>query len=216
MRDNAESMGDPGTWETARELAKHLVIPVGPYTPRVPTPEEFNAVLPYILNRATTFYEPQYFCERAELALAHLLGMNVPRQGFPKADGYSRHGYDWEGYSRRGYDRDGYDREGYDADGYNRDGYNRENFDRYGFDRDGFNRTGCDRSGQTREAAIEELVRSWSDHYAAVIEAELLKRLPAPRNSPAPRAAARPRKVISRKTATPRGKVATPPKLAAV
>jgi hypothetical protein len=169
----AEEMGDPRTWETARALGKQLNFPVGPYDPRVPTPDEMNAVLPYLLNRATTFYEPKYFCANAELALANLLGVTVPRQGFPKQDGFSRHGYDWEGFNRRGLDMNGYNREGYDSNGFNKEGYNKAGLDYYGFDKEGYNAKGVDRSGHTREEAVQVLVGKWSPEFAAAIAAHV-------------------------------------------
>lgn len=173
MARDAETMGDPSTWDVARELGKQLIIPVGPYEPRVPTADEMNAVLPYLLDRATTFYEPRYFCENAELALANLLGMNVPRQGFPKKDGFSRHGYDWEGFNRDGLDLDGYNRQGLDRRGFNKDGFDKDGYNYYGYDKDGFNKKGRDQDGHTREERIAAQVNGWSDEFAAAIAAQV-------------------------------------------
>jgi hypothetical protein len=165
--------GDPGTWEAARELGKQLNFPVGPYEARVPTADEMNAVLPYLMDRAARHYEDKYYCENAEIALAHLLGINVPRQGFPRSDGFSRHNVDWAGFSREGYDRDGYDREGYDRYGFDRERYNKEGYNRDGFDRDGFNKKGRDWYGNTREEKVAAEVGGWSDEFAAAIVAHL-------------------------------------------
>lgn len=163
--------GDPGTWETARELGKQLAFPVGPYKPRVPTADEMNAVLPYLMDRATRHYESAYYCTNAEVAFAHLLGVNVPRQGFPRSDGYSRHNLDWEGYDKNGYDADGRNREGYNRYGFNREGYNKEGYDQYGFDREGFNKKGLDQNGLTRDEGVAKQVAGWSEEYAAAIAA---------------------------------------------
>lgn len=209
----SEEHDDPDTWRVARDLAKHLVIPVGPYDPRVPTPEEFNAVLPYLINRAAKFYRERYFCENAELTLAHLLGMNVPSQGFPEADGYSRKGYDWAGYTRDGFDANGYNREGFDRKGFDKKGRNAEGFDRYGYDVDGFNKDGINMNGKTRKEHIELLVSKWSDEFSALVAAEAMKRFPdlaeaeaEPQPEPT-KAKAQPRKATARPTrAAPRAK----------
>jgi hypothetical protein len=192
-------VGDPGTWEVARALGKQLIIPVGPYEPRVPTAEEMNAVLPYLINRATRHYEREYYCENAEVALAHLLGMNVPRQGFPRSDGYSRHNLDWEGYDKDGLDSAGRDREGFNRYGFNREGYNREGYDQYGYDKDGYDKDGRDRDGQTRDEALATLVGTWSPEFAAIIAEQINARMPAEKKTPAKRA---PRKAAAKKAAT--------------
>lgn len=153
-------VGDPGTWEVARELGKQLNIPVGPYEARVPTPEELNAVFLYILNRSMRFCASRGNCGEAELNFAHVFGINVPRQGFPTSEGWSRSGYDWTGYDRNGWHFEGYDREGYNRDGY---------------DRTGFNKAGRNFYGQTREQQVTADVAKWSDAYAALVAAHVAR-----------------------------------------
>lgn len=201
-------VGDPGTWEAARELGKQLNFPVGPYEPRVPTAEEMNAVLPYLLNRATRHYEDKYYCVNAEVALADLLGVNVPRQGFPRSDGYSRHGLDWNGFTKDGRDLDGYDREGYNRNGYDRRGYNRDGYNNYGYDHEGFNARGIDLNGSTREQVAAALVAGWSDDFAAAIAAhvaQLKAKEPVVVEEVAPKKAAKraPAKAAPKKKAAP-------------
>jgi hypothetical protein len=166
-------VGDPGTWEAARELGKQLTIPVGPYEPRIPTADEMNAVFLYLLDRATRHYEKQYYCDNAEVAFAHLFGMNVPRQGFPRSDGFSRHGFDWNGYNVAGFDANGYNREGFNKYGLDKEGYNKDGYNDYGYDREGFNIRGTDQNGRTREEYITDLVTGWSDDFAAAIAAHV-------------------------------------------
>lgn len=200
------------TWDAARELGKSLQFPVGPYEARVPTPAEMNAVLPYIVDRAARFFADKYYCENAEVTLSHVLGINVPRQGFPTSDGYSRHGLDWGGYSKDGYDRDGYDRNGFSRYNLDREGYDRNGYDRNGYDRAGFNARGRDYNNRTREEGVKLLVEGWSDNFAAVMAAHL-----AALNAPVEEAAA-PAKATKRavkKAAAPAKKAATPKKAAA-
>jgi hypothetical protein len=186
-------VGDPGTWEAARELGKQLIIPVGPYEARVPTPEEFNAVVPYIINRSMRFCALRGNCGEAELNLAHVLGINVPRQGFPLSDGYSRGGYDWEGFNR----------DGQGMDGFNRDGYNYN-----GYDRNGFNKAGRDAYGQTREQKVAADVAKWSDAYASLVAVHVAQLyIPEP-------AVEAPKKV-TKKAATKKDTAKTPKKAAA-
>ena len=150
-----------GTWDAARELGKQLNFPVGPYDPRVPTADEMNAVLPYIINRMAQFAADKYFCENAELTMAHVLGINTPRNGFPTADGYNpRTGRDWEGYNREGWDENGYNREGYDH---------------RGLDRHGFNKEGRNRNGKTREEMAKQEIAGWSDEHIAAVRAQLIQ-----------------------------------------
>lgn len=163
MAGLADVQGDRNTWETARELGKQLKFPVGPYEARVPTADEMNAVLPYLMDRMARFAADKYFCENAEITFAHVLGINVPRQGFPDSSGFNyKSGLDWEGYNRDGFDRNGYNREGFDYRGFNKEGYNKDGFDVRGFDRDGFNKDGRDRNGLTREEGAQKLVEDWS------------------------------------------------------
>lgn len=199
-------VGDPGTWETARALGKQLNFPVGPYEARVPTAEEMNAVLPYILDRATRHYEREYYCENAEVALAHLLGVNVPRQGFPRSDGFSRHNLDWNGFSRDGFDREGFNREGFNRNGYDRSGFDKDGYNRDGYDRDGFNRKGVDWYGKTREKLVAELVEGWSDEMAAAVAAHMIQQgvelvAPEPPKKAVKKAA---KKAVAPKKAPPR------------
>lgn len=185
MARDAEVAGNPGTWETARELGKQLKFPVGPYEARVPTADEMNAVLPYFMDRMSRFVTDKYFCENAELTFAHILGINVPAFGFPDSSGYNhntRHtrgyGRDWEGYDQHGYDQQGYNREGFDRNGCDKSGYNKDGYDRTGYDRDGFDKLGRDYNGRTREEHIQAIVNDWSDEFAAAIQAEVAKLLP--------------------------------------
>lgn len=176
MARMADVEGNPGTWEVARELGKQLNIPVGPYEARVPTAAEMNAVLPYIMDRVARFAADKYFCENAEITLAHVLGINTPREGFPDSTGFCyRTGRDYEGYDRNGRDRNGYDRDGYDGNGRDREGYNRDGYDREGYDREGYDQRGRDYDGRTREEAVAALVGGWSDDFAAVIAAHVAK-----------------------------------------
>lgn len=188
MERDAETAGGPGTWETARELGKQLKFPVGPYEPRVPTADEMNAILPYLMDRISRFITDKYFCENAELTFAHALGINVPAYGFPDSSGYnhnSRHtrgyGRDWEGYDEAGYNQQGFNREGLDRYGCDKEGYDKDGYDRSGYDRLGFNRDGRDYNGRTREEGIKQLVDGWSDEFAEAVFAEVAKlNLPEP------------------------------------
>lgn len=159
MAGLADVQGDRNTWDTARELGKQLKFPVGPYEARVPTADEMNAVLPYLMDRMARFAADKYFCENAEITFSHVLGINVPRQGFPDSSGYNyKSGLDWEGYNRDGYDREGYDRKG---------------FDRRGFGKDGYNAEGRDRNGHTREEAALALINGWSKQQLAAMKSQL-------------------------------------------
>lgn len=174
MAGLADVQGDRNTWDTARELGKKLNFPVGPYEARVPTADEMNAVLPYIMDRMARFAADKYFCENAEITFAHVLGINVPRQGFPDSSGYNyKSGLDWEGYTKDGYNREGYNREGYDYNGFDKAGYNKDGFDRRGFDREGYNSEGRDRNGRTREEGALDLINGWSKEHLAAIKAQL-------------------------------------------
>lgn len=174
MAGLADVQGDRNTWEAARELGKQLKFPVGPYEARVPTADEMNAVLPYLMDRMARFAADKYFCENAEITFSHVLGINVPRQGFPDSSGYNyKSGLDWEGYNRDGYDREGYNREGLDYRGFDRNGYNKDGFDRRGYDKDGYNVEGRDHNGHTREEAAVALVNGWSKQHLAAMKSQL-------------------------------------------
>lgn len=168
--------GNPGTWEAARELGKQLTFPVGPYEARVPTADEMNAVLPYIMDRMSRFVTDKYYCENAEVTLAHILGINVPRFGFPDSSGYNNnarnhngYGRDWEGFDRNGLDVNGRNREGRDRNGYDKDGLDKDGYNYYGRDKEGFDRKGRNQAGHTRDEAIQALVIGWSDDFAVAI-----------------------------------------------
>jgi hypothetical protein len=150
-----------------------------------------NAVLPYILDRATRHYEREYYCQNAEVALAHLLGVNVPRQGFPRSDGFSRHNLDWDGYGKDGLDARGFNREGFNRDGLNKDGYNKDGFDRHGYNKDGFDKNGRDHQGHTAEEKVAALVSDWSDDFAAAIAEHVAKLTQVEEAKPAKKAPAK-------------------------
>lgn len=193
--------GDPGTWRTARELGKELSFPVGPYEARVPTAEEMNVVLPYIMDRMARFARDKYFCENAEITFAHILGINVPRFGFPDSSGFNpKTGRDWEGRDRDGLDTNGLNREGFNRYGYDRDGFNKDGYNQDGFDKEGFNKEGLDWYGNSREQKIINQVTGWSDDFAAVIAAHVLQ-LKAAEPVVEPVVTETPKKAAARKTA---------------
>lgn len=202
----ADVTGDRNTWDAARELGKQLKIPVGPYEPRVPTADEMNAVLPYILDRMAKFAADKYYCENAELTMAHVLGINTPRQGFPTADGFNpRTGLDWEGYNRDGFDAGGFNRQGFNRRGFNREGRDAEGYNLYGYDQHGFDRNGRDDRGRTREEVAVEQVTQWSPQHLAAIRAKLIE---LGLDAPAPKVEAEAADVIklTKKTATQKAK----------
>jgi hypothetical protein len=186
-------VGDPGTWEAARELGKQLIIPVGPYEARVPTPEELNTVFLYLMNRSMRFCAVRGNCGEAELNFAHVFGINVPRQGFPTSEGWSRSGHDWNGFDRNGWHYDGFNREGYSRDGY---------------DRTGFNKAGRDYCGQTREQKVAAEIAKWSDAYAALVAAHVAQLY-------TPEPAVEAPKKATKKAATKKDAAKTPKKAAA-
>jgi hypothetical protein len=177
--------GDPRSWEKARELGKQLALPTGPYEARVPTADEMNAVLPYIMDRMARFAREKYFCENAEITFAHILGINAPRYGFPDSSGYNaKSGRNIEGFNRDGYDPNGFNKDGLDRYGFNRDGYDKNGYNRDGFDKYGFNAAGRDYYGNTREQLVTKEVTGWSDEFAAAIAAHLAQ-LEAAKEPPA-------------------------------
>lgn len=201
MAGLADVKGDPGTWEIARALGRELDFPVGPYEARVPTANEMNAVLPYIVDRFARFAAGKYFCENAEITLAHVLGITVPRQGFPDSSGYNpKTGLDWLGFNKDGFDQNGCDRTGFNRYGRDKDGFDREGYNQDGFDREGYNRKGTDWYGTSREAKVTAEVAGWTDMYAAAIAAHI-----ATLNVEAPPPAKAPtKKAATKKTATPK------------
>jgi hypothetical protein len=217
--------GDPGTWETARELGKQLTFPVGPYEARVPTADEMNAVLPYFMDRMSRFVTDKYFCDNAELTFAHILGINVPRFGFPDSSGFNnngRHsngyGRDWEGFDKNGLDHLGYNKEGRDQRGYDKEGFGEDGYNLYGRDREGFDKKGRDPDGRTRAEQVDTLIGTWSDDFAAAIAAHVAERLTTEPPAPTPAEKAT-KKAATAKKATPKkvaARKAVPAKRAAI
>jgi hypothetical protein len=167
-----------------------------------------NAVLPYLMDRMSRFIVDKYYCENAEIAFSHVLGINVPRFGFPDSSGYNNnarnptgYGRDWEGYDRRGYDINGFKRDGFNDRGFNKDGFNKDGYDRFGHDKDGFNKDGRDVNGHTREEHVATLVTGWSLEFAAAIAVHVAQRAAAePAVEPV---AAKPVKKAAAKKAAP-------------
>lgn len=112
-----------------------VTLPTEAYTPVQPTPEQLQAILPWVLDRTVRHGRDSRYCTAYEQAFAEVFAITRPDNGFLDSAGFSCDGRDAQGFDPQGRDRNGRDRDGYDRDGYDADGFNRKGKHYYGDDR---------------------------------------------------------------------------------